>query len=219
MEQGQGTRVSPPVILVADDHPMFREALKLAIGRASPGARVIEAGQLADAAEAARKAERLDLILLDLRMPGADGFSGIALMHAERPDTPILVVSSAEATAAAPRARAYGAVGFVSKGAELAVLEATIARALAGVRDPAPATPPDPEIDDMARRIAALTPSEIKVLLGVLAGRLNKQIAHDLGISEATVKGHMTVIMRKMNVQNRTQAVLAARALDVELDG
>lgn len=71
----------------------------------------------------------------------------------------------------------------------------------------------------MARRIATLTPAELRVLVGVLAGRLNKQIAHDLGIAETTVKGHMTVIMRKMNVGNRTQAVLAARALDIELDG
>lgn len=209
--------MTSPVVLVADDHPMFREALKLAIRRAAPDARVIEAGQLADAAEAARKAERLDLILLDLRMPGADGFSGIALMHAERPETPILVVSSAEQSAAAPRARAYGAIGFVSKGAELSVLEAAIASALAGTMDATPDPLPDPEVDGMARRIATLTPAEIKVLLGVLAGRLNKQIAHDLGITEATVKGHMTAIMRKMNVQNRTQAVLAARALDIDL--
>ena len=209
-----------PVILVADDHPMFREALKLAIRRAAPSAAILEAGQLADAAEIARKAERLDLILLDLRMPGADGFSGIALMHAERPQTPILVVSSAEAAAAAPRARAYGAVGFVSKSAELSLIEQVITRALAGEGDPAAAAAQtDPEVDDMARRIATLTPAEIKVLLGVLAGRLNKQIAHDLGITEATVKGHMTAIMRKMKVQNRTQAVLAARALDIDLGG
>lgn len=211
--------VGAPTILVADDHPMFREALKLAIKRAAPTATILEAGQLADAADIARKSERLDLILLDLRMPGADGFSGIALMHAERPQTPILVVSSAEATAAAPRARAYGAVGFVSKSAELSLIEQVIGRALAGEVDPVPVVEADPEVDDMARRIATLTPAEIKVLLGVLAGRLNKQIAHDIGITEATVKGHMTAIMRKMKVQNRTQAVLAARALDIDLGG
>lgn len=211
------TQGGQPVILVADDHPMFREALKLAIRRAAPGASILEAGQLADAAEIARKADRLDLVLLDLRMPGADGFSGIALMHAERPQTPILVVSSAEASSAAPRARAYGAVGFVSKSAELSQLESVIGRALAGTLDPVQNAHTDPEVDDMAQRIATLTPAEIKVLLGVLAGRLNKQIAFDLGITEATVKGHMTAIMRKMKVQNRTQAVLAARALDIDL--
>lgn len=199
-------------ILIADDHPLFRQALKLAVSRAAPDARVLEAGQLGEAIEAARGADRLDLILLDLRMPGSDGFAGVALLHAERPDTPIVVISSADEAEAAPRARAYGAVGFVSKTADLATLEASVARALAGERD-APAEPLP--ADDVSNRVASLTPTELKVLLGVLAGRLNKQIAFDLGVSEATVKGHMTAILRKLGVQNRTQAVLAARALDI----
>jgi DNA-binding NarL/FixJ family response regulator len=206
--------MSGRIILVADDHPMFREALKLAISRVDPDARVIEAGQLGDTAQAARSAERLDLILLDLRMPGAEGFSGVALLHAERPETPILVISSADQADAAARARAYGAIGFVSKSAELPALREAIADALSG-KVASPDIAIEPAVDDMARRIATLTPAEIKVLLGVLAGRLNKQIAWDLSISEATVKGHMTAIMRKMNVQNRTQAVLAAKALDL----
>jgi DNA-binding NarL/FixJ family response regulator len=205
--------MSARTILIADDHPLFRQALKLAVGRAAPDAIVIEAGQLGEAAEAARRAERLDLILLDLRMPGSQGFAGVALLHAERPGTPILVISSADAAEAGPRARAYGAVGFVSKTADLGALEQAVARALAGEQD----VPADPaEAAGIAARVASLTPAELKVLLGVLAGRLNKQIAFDLGISEATVKGHMTVILRKLGVQNRTQAVLAARALDIQ---
>ena len=199
-------------ILIADDHPLFRQALKLAVSRAAPDARMLEAGQLGEAIEAARGTDRLDLILLDLRMPGSDGFAGVALLHAERPDTPIVVISSADEAEAAPRARAYGAVGFVSKTADLATLEAAVARALAGERD-APGEPLP--ADDVSNRVASLTPTELKVLLGVLAGRLNKQIAFDLGVSEATVKGHMTAILRKLGVQNRTQAVLAARALDI----
>jgi len=199
-------------ILIADDHPLFRQALKLAVGRAAPDAVILEAGQLGEAIEAARGAARLDLILLDLRMPGSEGFAGVALLHAERPDTPIVVISSADAAEAAPRARAYGAVGFVSKTADLATLENAVARALAGDRDAPVAALP---ADDISNRVASLTPTELKVLLGVLAGRLNKQIAFDLGVSEATVKGHMTAILRKLGVQNRTQAVLAARALDI----
>ncbi|MES3096417.1 response regulator transcription factor [Sphingomonas aerolata] len=199
-------------ILIADDHPLFRQALKLAVGRAAPDATILEAGQLGEAIEAARGAARLDLVLLDLRMPGSEGFAGVALLHAERPDTPIVVISSADAAEAAPRARAYGAVGFVSKTADLATLENAVARALAGDRDAPVAALP---ADDISNRVASLTPTELKVLLGVLAGRLNKQIAFDLGVSEATVKGHMTAILRKLGVQNRTQAVLAARALDI----
>jgi DNA-binding NarL/FixJ family response regulator len=209
--------MSGPVILIADDHPMFREALKVAVLRAAPDARILEAGQLGDAAEAARKAERLDLILLDLRMPGADGFSGVALMHAERPETPILVVSSADRAEAASQARVYGARGLVSKTADLATIEHTIARTLAGAAEPLGDSGQTGEVQAMAAKIAALTPTELKVLLGVIAGRLNKQIAFDLGISEATVKGHMTSIMRKLGVHSRTQAVIAARALDVEM--
>ncbi len=200
-------------VLIADDHPLFRQALKLAVARAAPDAVVIEAGQLGEAAAAARGAARLDLILLDLRMPGSEGLAGVALLHAERPDTPIVVISSADEAATAPRARAYGAVGFVSKTADLATLEAAVTRALAGERD-APGEPLP--CDDVSKRVASLTPTELKVLLGVIAGRLNKQVAFDLGISEGTVKGHMTAILRKLGVQNRTQAVLAARAMDVD---
>ena len=210
--------MTTPIVLVADDHPMFREALRLAVGRAAPTATIVEVGQLSEAADFARTADRLDLILLDLRMPGAEGFSGVALLHAERPSTPILVVSSADHPDIAARAQAYGAVGFLPKTARLESIEVAIAAALAGERPAPPPSDLDPAIDDMARRIATLTPAELRVLVGVLAGRLNKQIAHDLGIAETTVKGHMTVIMRKMNVGNRTQAVLAARALDIELD-
>jgi len=209
--------MAPPVVLVADDHPIFREALKIAVMRAAPGASILEAGQLGEAADAARRADRLDLILLDLRMPGAEGFSGVALLHAERPETPILVISSADQADVAARACIYGAIGFLSKAADLGAIESAISRALRGERDPEPEVERDPAIVEMAQRIAKLTPAELRVLVGVLAGRLNKQIAFDLGISEATVKGHMTLIMRKMNVQNRTQAVLAARALDVAL--
>ncbi|MES2419791.1 MAG: response regulator transcription factor [Pseudomonadota bacterium] len=198
-------------ILIADDHPLFRQALKLAVSRAAPDAVVIEAGQLCEAVDAVRGAERLDLILLDLRMPGSEGFAGVALLHAERPDTPIMVISSADEAEAAPRARAYGAIGFVSKTADLATLENAVARALAGERDAPTECAP---VDAMSTRVASLTPTELKVLLGVLAGRLNKQVAFDLGISEGTVKGHMTAILRKLGVQNRTQAVLAARAMD-----
>lgn len=212
-----GPSLPGPTILVADDHPMFREALKLAIRRVAPAAEILEAGQLGDAADAARRAGRLDLILLDLRMPGAEGFSGVALMHAERPETPIIVVSSADSADAAPRARAYGARGFLSKTADLRIIEETVGRVLAG--DPGPIGTPEEgsETNEMAERIAALTPTQIKVLLGVLGGRLNKQIAFELGISEATVKGHMTTIMRKLGVQTRTQAALAAKALDIEM--
>lgn len=196
-------------ILIADDHPLFRQALVVATLRVRPDATVREAGTLDAAAEAARGAEGLRLILLDLKMPGATGYAGVALLHAERPEVPILVISSAD-PAAAMDARRFGAVGFISKSADLGAIEAAILAALRGQRIEGPA---DADLDDAAERVRGLTPTQLKVLLQVLEGRLNKQIAWELGMSEATVKAHMTAIMRKLDVQNRTQAVLAARAL------
>jgi DNA-binding NarL/FixJ family response regulator len=203
-------------VVIADDHPMFRAALRLAVEAVAPGAVCHEAGTLEQALEAVRAEPAPDLVLLDLRMPGAEGCSGVALVHAERPDAPILVISAADPRTAAPQARAWGAIGFLSKSADLPELEAAIARALAGEREPDTQAVQDPALGDMAARIASLTPTQLKVLLGVLKGKLNKQIAWELDISEATVKGHMTALMRKMNVMNRTQAVLAAQALQLE---
>lgn len=186
----------------------------MAVGAVAPGARVVEAGTLAAAARAAGEAEGLRLILLDLKMPGAVGYSGIALLHAERPEVPILVVSSAEGAQAAEEARAFGAIGFLRKDSDLAEIERAIAAALGG-RVPAPAAA-GPE-DAIRRDVASLTPTQLKVLLAVLDGKLNKQIAWDLSMSEATVKAHMTAIMRKLDVRNRTQAALVARSLGLDL--
>ena len=210
----------PESILVADDHPLFRQALALAVARVRPDARIIEAGTLASAARAVSEADGLALIMLDLKMPGAVGYSGIALLHAERPDVPILVVSSAEGAAAAEEARAFGAIGFLHKDSDLAAIEAAIGRALAGTVSPVRRLEPAGEgatIDEIRGHVAGLTPTQLKVLIAVLGGQLNKQIAHGLGISEATVKAHMTAIMRKLDVRNRTQAALVARSLGLDL--
>jgi len=203
-------------VLIADDHPLFRQALALAVGRVLPDARVVEAGTLAAAARAVSETEELQLVLLDLKMPGAVGYSGIALLHAERPDLPILVVSSADGAAAADEVRAFGAIGFLRKDSDLAAIEDAIARAIKGTPRPAAAPAPEP-VETVRETVAGLTPTQLKVLLAVLEGQLNKQIAHNLGMSEATVKAHMTAIMRKLDVRNRTQAALVARSLGLDL--
>lgn len=201
-------------VLIADDHPLFRQALALALASVAPDAQVIEAGTLAAAAKAASETANLRLIMLDLKMPGAVGYSGIALLHAECPDVPILVVSSAEGALVAEEARAFGAVGFLRKDSDLSRIEEAIRGALGGVR---PSMPSHEPVDRVRREVAGLTPTQLKVLLAVLEGKLNKQIAYDLGMSEATVKAHMTAIMRKLDVQNRTQAALVARSLGLDL--
>jgi DNA-binding NarL/FixJ family response regulator len=197
-------------ILIADDHPLFRQALAMAAGNVAKDARLVEGATLATALLEAQAADDLALILLDLKMPGADGFSGVALLHAEKPEVPILVVSSEAAAGTAQNALRFGAVGFIGKDSDLSVIEAAIADALSGKRLAAPV---DPLLDPVAAQIASLTPTQLKVMLGVMQGRLNKQIAFDLGLSEATIKAHMTSILKKLDVQNRTQAVLAAKAL------
>lgn len=201
-------------ILIADDHPLFRQAMAMAAQAVSPASKVVEAATLDAAVRIAASASDLLLILLDLKMPGATGFSGVAMLHVERPSVPILVVSGADPGVAAVEARRFGAVGFIGKDQDLAAIEAAIAAALSG-DDIALPQPPAGEIDDMARKVATLTPTQLRVLLGVLDGRLNKQIAFDLDITEATVKAHMTAVLGKLGVQNRTQAALAARALGI----
>jgi DNA-binding NarL/FixJ family response regulator len=201
-------------ILIADDHPLFRQALTMAATAVRPDAHIVECANLPSALNEAAKAHDLLLILLDLKMPGAEGFSGVALLHAEKPTVPILVVSSADATQAARNAVRFGAVGFLGKDAPLDAIEGAIADALSGKRlEP----PEDDDVTPVAAHIASLTPTQLKVLLGVMQGRLNKQIAYDLGVSEATVKAHMTAILKKLDVQNRTQAVLAAKALGLSI--
>lgn len=202
-------------ILIADDHPLFRQALAMATGNVRPDARQVECANLPSALNEAIAADDLELILLDLKMPGAEGYSGVALLHAEKPGVPILVVSSADAAHAAREAVRFGAVGFIGKDAELSAIERAIADALSGKRIEPPV---DAALDPVAAQIASLTPTQLKVFLGVMQGRLNKQIAYDLGISEATVKAHMTAIMKKLDVQNRTQAVLAAKALGLAVN-
>ncbi|QDX25146.1 response regulator transcription factor [Sphingomonas suaedae] len=202
-------------ILIADDHPLFRQALRLAVGRVVPDAAILEAGSLAAAATMAASAPQLKLILLDLKMPGATGYSSIELLRDECPDVPILVISSA-GPAAAQEATEAGAAGYLDKGSDLGAIEAAIARAL----DHAAPRPPMGDAQPLERvreAVASFTPTQLKVLLAVLDGQLNKQIAHRLGISEATVKVHMTAIMRKLDVRTRTQAALVVRSLGIDL--
>jgi DNA-binding NarL/FixJ family response regulator len=197
-------------ILIADDHPLFRQALAMAAAQVRPDARLVESATLSAALNEANAADDLLLILLDLKMPGAEGFSGVALLHAERPGVPILVVSSEAAAGTAQNALRFGAVGFLGKDSDLSEIEVAIGDALAGKRL---VPPTDAALDPVAAQITSLTPTQLKVMLGVMKGRLNKQIAFDLGLSEATIKAHMTAILKKLDVQNRTQAVLAAKAL------
>jgi DNA-binding NarL/FixJ family response regulator len=208
-------------ILIADDHPLMRAALRQAVVQSFAGCELVEAGTLETAVAAVRAAppERpFGLVLLDLMMPGAQGFAGLFLFRAEFPGTPVIVVSASEGQATMRRAAAYGAAGFIPKSAPLGKIAEAIRTVLAGdlwFPALAPSTHPESPGDDaaIAARIASLTPQQLRVLMMITGGMLNKQIAHELGIGEATVKAHVTVILRKLGVISRTQAVIAAAAL------
>lgn len=211
-----------PTILVADDHPLFREALKGAVARQLPGARLVEADS-ADALFAIAEAHPdADLLLLDLNMPGAHGFSALVHLRAVQPQLPIVVVSAREEAHVVRRALDHGAAGFIPKSSSPATIGSAIASVLEGgtwappLAEPAPGVAP--EEADIAARVRELTPQQFRVLSMLGSGLLNKQIAHALGVSEATVKAHMTAILRKLGANNRTQAVLMAGRLAVDPD-
>jgi DNA-binding NarL/FixJ family response regulator len=162
---------------------------------------------------------QVDLLLLDLNLPGAYGFNALAHLRGSRPELPIIVVSGSDDPLTMRRALACGAQGFVSKSADAAAIGHSVRAVLRGEALTPAALGADTKNgaeDDMmkiAQRMAQLTPQQFRVLGMVCAGRLNKQIAHDFQITEATVKAHMTLILRKLGAANRTQAVLLAGRL------
>lgn len=201
-------------IVVADDHPLFRAALISALTRAAPGAAIEETPSLAGARDALAKGP-VDLLLLDLKLSDSEGFAGLAEIRGDHPAVPIAVVSASDDAATIRRALAFGALGFIPKSATLAEMVEAIAAVLAG-DGWAPPIPDAPDEAPIEARIASLTPSQLKILIGLQQGRLNKQIAYDLGVTEATIKAHLTSVFRKLGVHNRTQAVIAAQALALD---
>ena len=196
--------------LVADDHPMVRDALASALTQAFAGAHVVMAGTRPEAQAELEKLPEVDAVLLDLDMPGMDGLTGLALLRSEHPTVPIIVVSAAREPAIARRAYDLGASAYIDKSASLEEIAGTVRAVLDGEIFAPPQAGP---VDSFAQRAAQLTPQQWRVLALMVQGDQNKQIAHKLGVGEATVKAHVTVILRKLGVRSRTQAVIEARSL------
>lgn len=207
-------------LLIADDHPLFREALRGAVARVLPEATLKEADSVEKLYALVESEPDADLLLLDLNMPGAQGFSALVHLRAQHPELPVVVVSAREEPAVMRRALDHGAMGFIPKSADSATLGRALAQVLEGERWAPPAAlaapPAGAEEHDAAQRVADLTPQQFRVLQMLGAGLLNKQIAYDLGVSEATIKAHMTAILRKLGANNRTQAVLIAGKLALD---
>jgi len=209
--------------LIVDDHPLFREALQLAIEQAYPQAEIVEASSIAAAQTALASEQPFDLLLLDLTMPGTKGFDGLIELRAARPKQPILVVSAHEDPRIVHEAMTCGAAGYISKSVKKRDLAEAIQDVMAGlVVLPKGYTPPSSDgaapsrESDLAARVASLTRQQLRVLQMVRQGMLNKQIAHELGVGETTIKAHVSEIMRKLNVVSRTQAVIEVARLDFD---
>ena len=205
-------------ILIVDDHPLFREALRNALSAGKTQLDISEAGSLDTLIAHLTKDDACDLVLLDLRMPGVQGLSGLIYLRSQYPNIPVVIVSASEEAGIVQKSLDLGASGFIPKSAGTTTIIEAVETVLAGgVWIPPWAQrelPADPETADIARRVASLTAQQIRVLMMLKEGLLNKQIAHALNVSEATVKAHVSAILLKLGVASRTQAVIAASKLE-----
>jgi len=204
-------------LMIADDHPLFRGALREAVSGLFEKPDIAEAGSFEDVTRQLERGAEIDLILLDLSMPGVRGFSGLMYLRAQYPSVPIIVVSGNDDPAVIRRCMDFGASGFIPKTLGVEAMRAAIARVLEG----GVWTPPDIELGPsdeptagMIARLALLTPQQVRVLMMLSEGLLNKQIAYELGVSEATIKAHVSAILQKLGVESRTQAVIAAARIE-----
>ena len=209
-------------ILVADDHPLYRQALIQAVRGVIDDAVIDEADDLEAARLSLSTNGDTDLVLLDLHMPGSHGLMGLASLRAEHPGVAVVMISAHEDPVTIRRALAYGAAGYMTKRADLAELQNGIRAVLAceqwlppTLRDAVSNTKIHSGDAANATLLASLSPQQFKVLVHVANGRLNKQIADDLGIQERTVKAHMSAIFEKLGVRNRTQAGVFLRTLEL----
>ena len=206
-------------LLIADDHPLFRGALREAVAGLFARADIAEAGTFDEVAKLLEGANEVDVILLDLAMPGVRGFSGLMYLRAQYPSLPVVIVSANDEPAVIRRCMDFGASGFIPKTLGVEAMREAIATVLRG----GVWTPPDIDLSAAAdaettallARLATLTPQQVRVLMMLSEGLLNKQIAYELGVSEATVKAHVSAILQKLGVESRTQAVIAAAKIEI----
>ena len=204
-------------LVVADDHPMFRAAVSQALRSVVDGARVAEAASQSSLESVLAAEASVDLVLLDLTMPGAMGFSSLIWLRGEYPDLPVIVISSNDHPRTVRRAQQFGAAGFVSKAAPADVLGQAVGDVLAGGSWFEAARAERSEQDAaLAARLAQLTPQQFRVLMLLADGLLNKQIAAIMGLAENTVKIHVTAVLSKLECRSRTQAAVLVKSLDVD---
>lgn len=207
--------------LIVDDHPVLREGIAALLRRAGPDVAILEAGTVADALPLAQAHDDLDVVILDMALPGMDGLTAIGEFGRVRPEVPVIVLSSSEDAGDARRALGCGALGYIPKSASHNTLLAAIRLVMDGdvyvppliLGEPTRSTVPMPAPARRTDIVApALTARQVEVLRRLSAGQPNKIIAYELDLSEKTVKAHVTAIFKVLGAINRTQAAAAARA-------
>jgi DNA-binding NarL/FixJ family response regulator len=205
-------------IIVVDDHPLFRGALTQALHSAIGNARIDQAASLAELEAHIHERLDTDLVLLDLSMPGVQGLSGLLLLRAQHPDVPVVVVSANDDPETIRKCMEFGASGYVPKSLSVEEIRVAVEIVLGG----GIWVPPDIDLSratdrgpgDVVARLSTLTPQQVRVLMMLGQGLLNKQIAFQLGVSEATIKAHVSAILQKLDVDSRTQAVIAINRIE-----
>jgi DNA-binding NarL/FixJ family response regulator len=208
--------------IIVDDHPLFRGALSQALGNAFPVAQVLEAGSLDELTEQLAVAGDTDLILLDLSMPGVHGLSGLLYLRAQHPEVPVAIVSASDDPSTIRQCIDCGASGFIPKSQPVEGIRNAVRKIMDGeVWLPADvdlSNVPGGETAELVSRMSTLTPQQVRVLMMLGEGLLNKQIAFKLGVSEATIKAHVSAILQKLGVDSRTQAVIAINKIGTSGD-
>jgi len=199
-------------VLIADDHPLFRDALSTIVSAAIEGCEIKEAVDYRETTNALEK-DSFSMVFLDLNMPDSQGFSDLALLKKNHPHVPIVVVSAHDEENVIRACLNHNASGYIIKSSSPESIKLAIQQIMAGETFVPNGVSLETSRDEpnLAEQISRLTPSQLKVFIEMGKGQLNKQIAYDLKITEATVKAHITTVFRKLGITNRTQAVLLAQ--------
>jgi DNA-binding NarL/FixJ family response regulator len=214
--------MTAPAFLIVDDHPMFLEALQSALHAHYPGADV-EVAETISLAKDKLSLRLYDLVLLDLKMPDATGFDGVKSVRLKCPKTPLAIISAMSGQDIVGQARSCGANGFISKSQRRSDIISSVDKMLHGENQfPEPgfgeSAAHKSQGDELVDRLRQLTPQQLKVLTHVCEAKLNKQIAYELGVTETTVKAHITLIFKKLGVHSRTQAVLQLQRIRSDIE-
>ena len=209
-------------VIIADDHPLFRDALKQTLATSLPDIGFTEVGSVEKLLDALSANADTDLVLLDLKMPGEkgaaslSGLTGLMYLRSQHPEIPVVIVSASDNPSMIRRCANLGAAGFISKSLPVDKIRLAVKTVLDGgvwFSDEIPSEAGGDELGDLASRLATLTPQQVRVLSMLGQGLLNKQIAYELTVSEATVKAHVSAILQKLSVDSRTQAVIAVNRI------